>query len=254
MIAWHIVTFLQGRSVSSMRVCHMHRRHICQRRDIPTRYAVLLAMLVMGLSLVVPVQAQSPSSSTPLSGISGLTPPERATGLTVETLCPKLNPNAAGGVGDLQVRCTELITNANAGKTSEVSTSLLSLAPEEIVTQGRSAVETSNRTIGARLATLRGGITNLGFRRFTLHNDEPTVPYTLVASLAPFAAASSVVAASTPSNFSRLGVFANGTFTGGGKDATSQEAGFDFKTFGATLGVFTSSGTGPSRTRPQSVR
>jgi uncharacterized protein YhjY with autotransporter beta-barrel domain len=198
---------------------------------------VLLAMLVMGLSLVVPVQAQSPSSSTPLSGISGLTPPERATGLTVETLCPKLNPNAAGGVGDLQVRCTELITNANAGKTSEVSTSLLSLAPEEIVTQGRSAVETSNRTIGARLATLRGGITNLGFRRFTLHNDEPTVPYTLVASLAPFAAASSVVAASTPSNFSRLGVFANGTFTGGGKDATSQEAGFDFKTFGATLGA-----------------
>jgi len=61
MIAWHIVTFLQGRSVSSMRVCHMHRRYICQRRDIPTRYAVLLAMLVMGLSLVVPVQAQSPS-------------------------------------------------------------------------------------------------------------------------------------------------------------------------------------------------
>ena len=237
MIAWHIVTYLQGRSVSGMRVCHMHRRHIYQKRHIPTRYAVLLTMLVLGLSLVVPVQAQSPSSSTPLSGISGLTPPERATGLTVETLCPKLNPNAAGGVGDLQIRCTELIGNANAGNTSAVSAPLLSLAPEEIVTQGRSAVETSNRTIGARLATLRGGITNLGFRRFTLHNDEPTVPYTLVASLAPFAAASSVVAASTPSNFSRLGVFANGTFTGGGKDATSQEAGFDFKTFGATLGA-----------------
>jgi uncharacterized protein with beta-barrel porin domain len=59
----------------------------------------------------------------------------------------------------------------------------------------------------------------------------------LVASLAPFAAVNSVVAASTPSAFSRLGVFANGTFTSGDKDATSLEAGFDFKTYGATLGA-----------------
>src|SRR5437879_4933718 len=100
MIAWHIVTSLQGRSVSGMRVCHVHRRHVCQRRDIPTRYAVLLTMLMLGLSFVVPVQAQISGSSTPLSSISGLTPPERATALAVETLCPKLNPNVtAGGVG-----------------------------------------------------------------------------------------------------------------------------------------------------------
>ena len=66
---------------------------------------------------------------------------------------------------------------------------------------------------------------------------KPAVPYTLVASLAPFAAVNSVVAASTPSAFSRLGVFANGTFTSGDKDATSLEAGFDFKTYGATLGA-----------------
>jgi uncharacterized protein with beta-barrel porin domain len=202
------------------------------------RYAMLCTTLVMGLSFAVTVQAQTSGASTPLSSISGLTPPERATALTVETFCPQLNPNVtAGGVGDLQLRCTEIIGNARAGNTNAASASLLSLAPEEIATQGRSAVETSNRNIGTRLATLRGGIMNLGFRRFTLQNDAPTVPYTLVASLAPFAAASSVVAASTASNFSRLGVFANGTFTGGGKDATSQEAGFDFKTFGATVGA-----------------
>src|SRR5215510_396154 len=217
MIAWHTVTSWRGRYVSGMRIGYMHRRHICQRRDIPTRYAVLLTVLMMGLSLVVSVQAQ------PLSTIPGLTPPERSTGLAVETLCPPLNPNVTtGGVGDLQIRCTEMIGNANAGNTSAASAPLLPLAPEEIVAQGKSAVETSNRNIGARLATLHGGVTSLGFRRFTLRNEEPTAPYTLVASLAPFAAVNSVVAASTPSPFSRLGVFANGTFTGGDKDATSR--------------------------------
>jgi len=84
---------------------------------------------------------------------------------------------------------------------------------------------------------LHGGVTSLGLRRFSLWNEAPTGPYPLVASLAPFAAATSVVAASPPGTFSRLGVFANGTFTGGDKDATSREAGFDFKTFGATLGA-----------------
>jgi uncharacterized protein with beta-barrel porin domain len=190
-------------------------------------------MLMIGLSLVISVQAQ------PLSTIPGLTPPEQATGLAIDTLCPPLFQSGAttGGREDLRIRCTEMIANANASNTSAARTPLLPLTPEEIVAQGKSAVETSNRNIGARLATLHGGVTSLSLRRFTLRNEEPTVPYTLVASLAPFAAVNSVVVASTPSTFSRLGVFANGTFTGGDKDATSREAGFDFKTYGATLGA-----------------
>ena len=232
MMTWHAVTFLRGHSVGGMKACDAQRRHVCQKENTLPWYTVLITMLIMGLSLVVSVQAQ------PLSTIPGLTPPEQATGLAIDTLCPPLNPNVTtGGVGDLQIRCTEMIGNAKAGNTSAASAPLLPLAPEEIVAQGKSAVETSNRNIGARLATLHGGVTSLGFRRFTLWNEEPTTPYTLVASLAPFAAVNSVVAASTPSPFSRLGVFANGTFTGGDKDATSREAGFDFKTYGAILGA-----------------
>ena len=238
MVAWHRVASLRGRSVFSIRAFTTQRRHACQRQETLTWYAVWGIILMMGCSLVVTVQAQTTISSTPLSGIPGLTPPEQATGLTVETLCPKLNPNVTtGGVGDLQIRCTEMIGNSNAGNTSAASAPLLPLAPEEIVAQGKSAVETSNRNIGARLATLHGGVTSLSLRRFTLQKEEPSVPYTLVASLAPFAAVNSVVAESTPSAFSRLGVFANGIFTGGNTDATSREAGFDFKTYGVTLGA-----------------
>jgi outer membrane autotransporter protein len=190
----------------------------------------------MSLRLVGPVQAQTVDLTGTLSGIPGITAPEQATGRAVETLCPKLSPAATGSVGDLQARCTEMIVSARSGFTSAASAPLLPLAPEEIAAEGKSAIETSNRNVGARLATLRGGVTNLGFRRFALQNDAPAVPYTLVASLAPFAP-SSVVAASTPSNFSRLGFFANGTFTGGDKDVSGQEAGFDYTTFGLTLGA-----------------
>jgi outer membrane lipase/esterase len=219
--------------VFSMRAGNRQRRHVCQRQEQLTWYAVGIIMLMIGLSLVGSVQAQ------PLSTIPGLTPPQQTTGLAIDTLCPPLfrAGMTTGGREDLRVRCTEMISNAMAGQTREASVPLLPLAPEEIVAQGKSAVETSNRNIGARLATLHGGVTSLSLRRFALRNEEPSAPYTLVASLAPFAAVNSVVAASTPSTFSRLGVFANGTFTGGDTDATSREAGFDFKTYGATLGA-----------------
>jgi outer membrane lipase/esterase len=215
------------------------RRHGYQSAPPQTStLCAVLAALLLGLSLVTPVQAQSTRTSPPLSGIPGLTPPEEATGRAVETLCPQLSPNqTAGGQGDLQIRCTELIGNAEAGNTAAARVPLLSMAPEEIVAQGTNAVETSNRNIGARLAALHGGVTALGFRRFTVRPEETPVPGTLVASLAPFAAVASTVPGSAPGAFSRLGVFANGTYTRGDKDATSREAGFDFDTWGATLGA-----------------
>lgn len=254
MRAWPTVTVLQGRSECSMSAGDTARRNVFQRQKQPTLCAVLVIMLMLGFSLAVPVQAQT-TGFTPLSGISGLTPPEKATGLAVETLCPKLPvPTSALGTSlvrpltpgpvssltageDLQIRCTEMIGHALAGDTTAARTPLLSLAPEEIVAQGANAVTTSNRNISTRLAVIHSGVTNLGFRRFGLQKEEPPAPYTLVASLAPFAAVNSVVAASTPSSSIPLGLFFNGTFTGGDKDATSREAGFDFKTFGVTFGT-----------------
>ncbi|PWT92014.1 MAG: hypothetical protein C5B54_04225, partial [Acidobacteria bacterium] len=198
--------------------------------------AVLVPITV--LSVVVSAQAQG-TGFTPLSGIGGLTPPEVATGQAVETLCPQLNPTqTAGAVGDLQIRCTELVGNALAGRTAAARNALLPMSPEEVVAQGMSSVEASNRNIGARLAALRGVVTGIGFRRFTLQNDAPTSPGTLVASLAPiFAALSNTVLASESSPLQKLGVFVNGTLTIGDKDATSREAGFDFTSLGATFGA-----------------
>src|SRR5437660_11152941 len=55
MIAWHIVTSLQGRSVSGMRVCHVHRRHVCRSVDLPAWYAMFLTIFMLGLAFAVTV-------------------------------------------------------------------------------------------------------------------------------------------------------------------------------------------------------
>src|SRR5262245_55497526 len=126
-MAWHGAISLRGCAVLNRNSCMVQRRHVCKRQKKRTQGAVWLGMLVIGLSLAVPVQAQTPGF-TPLSGISGITAPERATGLAVETLCPKLDPNVtAGGLGDLQIRCTEMIGNARSGNTSAASAPLLPL-------------------------------------------------------------------------------------------------------------------------------
>ena len=238
MIAWRLVTARPAGAGHGMQAYVPARRNVSPRQGTSTRYSVLMALLMLGLGLVIPVQAQNTGQMTDLSDISGLTPPERSAAGAIDTLCPQLNPNVTtGGVGDLQIRCTEMTGNANAGNTSAARTPLLPLSPEEIIAQGTNAVKTSNRNIDTRLAALRSVGTNLGFRRFALQPETPAVPYTLVASLDSTAAANNLAVASSPSLFSRLSFFANGTFTGGDKDATSREAGFDFKTFGATVGA-----------------
>ena len=111
------------------------------------------------------------------------------------------------------------------------------VAAEEVSAQGTQIVEVSNRNIGARLAALRSVVRGIGPQRIALQRHGPMLHGTLVASLSPSAALSSTESAQTPNPFSRLGLFANGTFSAGDKDVTSNEPGFDFNTYGGTAGV-----------------
>src|SRR5439155_12665997 len=109
-----------------------------------------------------------------------------------------------------------------------------------VATQGRNAVETSTKTIGARLAALRRGASGINIQGLGVNIKEPTLPGTLVAALGPFAAVSSPTptpTTATPSPFAGLGLFANGIFSVGDREATSNEAGFDFHTYGVTAGL-----------------
>jgi outer membrane autotransporter protein len=129
--------------------------------------------------------------------------------------------------------------------------------------------------IGGRLAALRGGAPGISMQGLSFNINGKILPGTMLASLIPGSGGSDITiaheptifprfetstngetsprailasllaqsegkgtrSAENPDPFGKLGVFANGTFTLGDKDATSREAGFDFHTFGMTAGV-----------------
>lgn len=211
----------QGSQVSSFRT-------VCQFRKTVEGWLCLSFVLVFAsLCMVTPLLAQQSS---------GLTPPQQDMITAIFTLCPALTPTT-GATEDLRLRCTEVVANSLSGNAAEAEGALLPMAPEEVVTQATNSVETSIKNIGARLVTVRAGATGLDLRRFSLNIDGQPLPGTLVASLMPIAAAASSVSTSTPPLFKRLGLFVNGNFSLGDKDATSNEAGFDFTALGVTAGA-----------------
>jgi uncharacterized protein YhjY with autotransporter beta-barrel domain len=139
----------------------------------------------------------------------------------------------SAGTQDLVDRCNDLAA-------TQQDPVLKQVASEEVSTQGRSAVNTSTKTIAGRLAALRRGVSSISIQGLGLNLKEPTLPGTLVATLGPFAAASSTTPNTTtitPSPFSNLGLFVNGLFSVGDKDPTNNEDGFDFHTYGVIAGV-----------------
>ena len=237
----------QGRRVSRTRaLCRQNsraRQWLGQR--VPHLMSVVLVLflaIILNLGAVVPVQAQTPREGfrETLFGPDADTP----------GVCQRLNTAPQmGGTEDLRLRCNEIAGAifTPQGNLDEGNTALGQVASEEVATQGTLFVEASNNYIGARLAALRAVIRGTGPRQFALYPTELTPPVTLVASLAQYAAAASPIPAAAPTPFSRLGFFANGTYTSGDKDTIQQvaedgvadiiEPGFDFDGIGVTAGI-----------------
>ena len=203
----------------------------------PSHYVLAwVGAVVLVLSFCGATSAQSSRLTPEIAFGDGIYGPGR-NGDPATSICGRLNqiPREARSTGtqDLVNRCNDLAPTQR----NEV---LRQVAPEEVATQGTNAVETSTKTIGARLAALRRGASGLSIQGLGLNLKEPALPGTLVAALGPFAAASSTTpttTTTTPSPFNRLGLFVNGLFSVGEKDPTSNEAGFDFHTYGVIAGI-----------------
>jgi outer membrane lipase/esterase len=156
---------------------------------------------------------------------------------TTTSICFRLNQIS---MGERSTGTQDLVNVCNDLAPTQQDPALRQVASEEVSTQGRSAVETSTKTITARLAALRRGASGINIQGLGVNIKEPTLPGTLVAALGPFAAASSTTSTTTtntPSLFNKLGLFANGLFSVGDTDPTSNEEGFDFHTYGVIAGV-----------------
>ena len=224
----------------------------CTRRAQPSRTAggplpyvlAWLGALVFVFGFCGTASAQTSIVSPPatafgdalygLDRMPGTTNPVNPNGTGI---CPRLNKTSEAeflaGTPDLINRCNDLIA-------TQQNRVLQQVASEEVSTQGRSAVNTTTRTIAGRLAALRRGASGISIQGLSSNPKDPTLPGTLVAALGPFAAVSNptpTTSTNTPDPFSGLGLFANGLFSVGDRDPTRNEDGYHFHTYGVIAGV-----------------
>lgn len=185
-----------------------------------------------------------------LGGRTGQTELQSNTGTAVQQVCVAFLTSAPAPATSLQTdlftRCGEMVHSANAldgtGTTTlslglteqQLAESLQNLASEEAAVAGSMATETSFgqvNNVTARMAAIRGAGTGLQFG-----NRAPWLPYPAIALEHQHEVLTGGGASGDLSD-QRWSTFVNGDFSTGEKDPTPNEDGFDFDTYGITIGA-----------------
>jgi outer membrane lipase/esterase len=195
--------------------------------NIIKRLIITLAITQIGM---VPTYAQGP-----LQDISE-TPPQEELGEVIEEICPADPPVITNP--DLQERCNELVGSVGTDPEG-AREGLQAMAPEENSAVGTSSIEVSGAqidNIGARLAALRRGTTGLSLQGLTFNIDGRKVSGDELFGVQARNIKGGAAGADD-AGFSRLGIFINGDYGWGDRDATLRQSGFDFDSYGITAGV-----------------
>jgi len=131
--------------------------------------------------------------------------------------------------GELGTRCAWLVGTAdpslglpNLGiSLAQVTQALQQVVPEETEIMGSGSTDTmhdQNNNVNSRLQFVRTGVSSLPIAGLHISGDTLT-------------------GGNAGEDVSRLGVFINGDFATGEKDATFNESGFDFDSYGLTAGI-----------------
>jgi outer membrane autotransporter protein len=181
----------------------------------------------------------------PLSGLPGLTDPQRSMASTLDVLCPRLSGIAGQraltvGEQDLLTQCQALISSAVTNP-SAATQGIAALTPEQASAPRKLTTQITGAQIDnitARLSALRRGARGLSLRNLTVTSDRQSVNGSTVAgALASLGETGGGASADDTDGFERLGVFVNGNIDWGSKDRSANEDGFSFSTRGVTAGV-----------------
>ena len=176
------------------------------------------------------------SASNPLSSRTDLTPNQQSVAIAVETVCPQLHAmkNRTPDQEDLYIQCSTMIRNADS---SAIPQTLNEITNEQADAASSAAIQSGTAqfaNIGARLGALRSGAKGFSMRGLTINIDGQPVTPDQIASLTGQALRGGAASAD---DFGRWGVFINGSYNFGKKDATENESGFDYDGGGVTAGV-----------------
>ncbi len=173
-------------------------------------------------------------SISALLGALAQTPPQREMGRVIGVVCPK---QVAGE--NLQRDCDALV-GAAGDQDPSAAQALARVTPDQVsapTDASQTAMRTQLRNLGARLAALRAGArgVSLAGLSFSLNGQ----PIQLAALASGWLNAAEAEGGSPLGTLAggRLGVFINGDVRFGNRDRTDLVEGFDFNTYGITLGA-----------------
>ncbi len=170
-----------------------------------------------------------------LGTLPGLSPYQGSVGTAIDILCPKLfeiRSSLDSAQTDLLQQCSNMKSGALG--TVGLPNVLSNVTTDQTTSQGNSAIETRTpqfASLGARLSALRLGTVGVGAGGVKLDNGGEKAVAGLFSLEERGGGAS---ADSSPGG--RLSLFVNPIGSFGNKDATSQEAGYDFHNVGVLAG------------------
>ncbi len=189
------------------------------------------------VSASIPSGASARFQINPIAGISGLTQTQRSIAGSLDNACPAVQASdseLSTEEQSLLALCDYLATASD----QEIISALQQLLPDEIAAQGRNTItfaRTRNKHILHRLGALRNGVTGPSLENISISIQGEQLPSFVIRELTK-SQRGGAAAADSSSIASRFGVFANGNISFGDTDTTANEAGFEFKTNGLTLG------------------
>ncbi|MCA9770771.1 MAG: autotransporter outer membrane beta-barrel domain-containing protein [Myxococcales bacterium] len=162
---------------------------------------------------------------------AAVTPNQRRVARAISRVCPFLSEGEfylTHDQQDLRDLCQVLVDNPG-----DAYQALAAITPEEILTFGTIMVEMSNaqrKNIDARLQALRAGATGVSIDGLALQLEDGLV----AGSMLPNIFGAGGVA---DPGFDRFGLFVSGNVEWGNQDASTREQGYDFATYGGTVGA-----------------
>jgi outer membrane autotransporter protein len=185
--------------------------------------------------IIASVPDVEPLTFTVLVGSDIAATPQGAVRSAIFNACPDAQNNTAA----FQATC-DAVVGADLGDSGDAQTAYFALANDEVATQKRmmeAMMNQQNANVQARLAALRRGARGINVGGFSMNLNGLQLPgnVLLAATNDVGTGADGDVGGGLLGN--RLGVFINGQISYGSKDATLNEAGFDFDTGGVTIGA-----------------